>query len=217
MEQTGSTLNSDTIELDVKAGFVKRKLIIDRLGIAFGEKYVPFNEIESLRYGATNVSVNGIPTSVNYTFEFLETNGKKFRVFFSAVALSKKSKEGTTEDNSAIKDILWKHLTSKIVNKMIQTLNSNGTVKVGNFEVERKGIRVFYRRFIFAKREAFLPWKDCLKGIGPGYFYIQSATYKKIIAKSSFLTTWNLNAFHSLINYLWEDGNCYKLERGEKI
>ncbi len=92
----------------------------------------------------------------------------------------------------AIIDVVWKYLMSKIVNTMIQTLNSNGTVKVGNFEVERKGIRVTYRKFIFSKREAFLPWKDCLKGVGPGYFYIQSASDKGIKAKSSFLTyLWN--------------------------
>jgi hypothetical protein len=218
MEQTGSTINPDAVELEVKQGFfIKRKLIIDRLGITFGKKFVPYSDIESLRYGATNVSVNGIPSSVNYTFDFLETNNKKFRVFFSAVALSKKSKSGAAEDNSVIIGILWKYLTSKIVNKMIQDLNSNRTVKVGNFEVERKGISISYRRFIFSKREAFLPWKDCLKGVGPGYFYIQSASNKKVITKSSFLSTWNLNAFHSVINYLWEGGNCFKLEKGEKI
>ena len=218
MEQTGSTINPGTVELEVKQGFfIKRKLIIDRLGITFGKKYVPYSDIESLRYGITNVSVNGIPTSVNYTFDFLETNNKKFRVFFSAVALSKKSKSEATDDNSAIVTILWKYLTSKIVDKMIQDLNSNRTVKVGNFEVERSGIRVFYRKFIFLKRETFLPWKDCLKGVGPGHFYIQSASNKRIKAKSSFLTTWNLNAFYSLINYLWENGNCFRLEKGEKI
>ncbi len=218
MESTGFNINPDTVELEVKQGyFIKRKLIIDRLGVTFGKKFVPFSDIESLRYGATNVSVNGVPTSVNYTFDFLQTDGKKFRVLFAAVALSKKSKAGAEDHNSIIINILWKHITSKIVDKMIATLNSKGTVRVGNFEVEQTGIRIFYRRFIFSKREAFLPWKDCLKGVGPGYFYIQSASNKKAIAKSSFLNTWNLNAFYSLINYLWDNGNCYKLERGEKI
>lgn len=218
MISTDAPINSDTVELDVKQGyFIKRKLIVDKLGIAFGKKFVPFSQIESLRYGATNMSVNGIPTSVNYTFEFLETNNKKFRVFFSAVALSKKSTLEATEDNSVIISILWKHLTSKIVNTMIATLNSKGSIRVGNFEVERTGIRIFYRKFIFSKRETFLPWKDCLKGVGPGYLYIQSSANKRIKAKSSFLRTWNLNAFHSLLNYLWAEGNCFKLERGEKI
>jgi hypothetical protein len=217
MEQSSSTINSGTVELEVKQGIFKTKLVIDRLGIEFKKKYVPYSQIESLRYGATNVSVNGIPASVNYTFDFLETNNKKFRVFFSAIGLSAKSKQEAQENNAVIVDILWRHLTSKIVNKMIQTLNSKGTVKVGNFEIEDKGIRISYTKFIFSKREVFLPWKDCLKGVGPGYFYIQSAADKKIKAKSTFLSTWNLNAFHSLVNYLWENGNCFKLERGEKI
>jgi hypothetical protein len=217
MEITDSTINSGTLELVLRQGIFKQNLAIDRLGIEYKKRYVPFSEIESLRYGAANVSVHGIPASVNYTFDFLETNRKKFRVFFSAIAFSKKSKQEAAENNSVIIDILWKHLTSKIVNTMIQTLNSKGTVKVGNFEVERNGIRISYRKFIFLKRELFLPWKECLKGVGPGYFYIQSATDKGIKAKSSFLATWNLNALHSLINYLWENGNCFKLERGEKI
>ncbi len=218
MVSTGINTNSDSVELELKQGILfKNKLIIDRLGITFGKKFVPFSDIESLRYGATNVSVNGIPTSVNYTFDFLETNRKKFRVAFAAVALSKKSKSEATEDNSIIIDILWKHLTSKIVNKMIATLNSNGNIRVGNFEIERSGIRIFYRKLFFIKKEAFLPWKDCLKGVGPGYLYIQSAGNKRVLAKSVFLRTWNLNAFYSLLNYLWADGNCYKLERGEKI
>ncbi len=217
MEQTSSALNPGTIDLVVKQGIFKNKLVIDRLGIEFKKRYVPFSDIESLRYGVTNVYVNGIHTNVNYTFDFLETNQKKFRVFFSAVGFSKKSKQEAAEHYPVIVDILWKHITSKIVNTMIQTLNSNGTVRVGNFEVGRKGIKVFYRKFFFFKREIFLPWKDCLKGVGPGYFYIQSASDKGILAKSTFLSTWNLNALHSLINYLWENGNCFKLERGEKI
>ncbi|HTB32280.1 MAG TPA: hypothetical protein VK808_09665 [Bacteroidia bacterium] len=218
MVTTSSGINTDTVELEVKQGILfKNKLIIDRLGITFGKKYVPYSDIESLRYGATNVSVNGIPTSVNYTFDFLETNQKKFRVAFAAVALSKKSKSEATEDNSVIINVLWKHLTSKMVNKMIAALNAKGSVKVGNFEIERNGIRVSYRKFIFNKQEVLLPWTDCLKGVGPGYLYIQSNSNKRIKAKSSFLRTWNLNAFYSLLNYLWADGNCFKLERGEKI
>jgi hypothetical protein len=209
--------DSDTIELEVKQGVFKKKLAIDRLGIIFGKKYVLFSDVESLRYGATNISVNGIPTSVRYDFDFLETNQKRFRVVFTAVALSKKSVGEGDGNNSAVIQVLWKHLTSKIVNKMIATLNEKGSVKVGNFEVERSGIRIFYRRFIFSKREVLLPWTDCLKGVGPGYLYIQSAANKRIKAKSSFLRTWNLNAFYSLLNYLWDNGNCYKLERGEKI
>ncbi len=217
MVATGSIINSDTIELDVKQGIFKKKLIIDRLGVTFGKKYVLFSDVESLRYGVTNVSVHGIPTSVNYTFDFLETNNKKFRIFFSAVALSNKSKAEATEDNSEIVAILWKHLTSKAVNKMIADLNAKRSVRVGNFEIESSGIRITYRKFIFNKRETLLPWADCLKGVGPGYLYVQSNSNKKILAKSVFLRTWNLNAFHSLLNYLWADGNCYKLERGEKI
>lgn len=217
MIAAGTSINSDTIELDVKQGVFKKKLIIDRLGITFGKKYVLFNEVENLRYGTTNISVNGIPTSVRYDFHFLLTNNKKFIVVFTAVALSKKSTSEATEDNSAVINVLWKHLTSKIVNKMIATLNAKGSIKVGNFEIERKGIRIFYRKLIFFKRDTFLPWKDCLKGVGPGYLYIQSSANKRIKAKSVFLRTWNLNAFYSLLNYLWDNGNCYKLERGEKI
>jgi len=217
MESINSTTNSDTLELVLKNSFLKTTLSIDRLGITYGKKHVFFSDIESLRYGATAVSVNAIPTSVNYTFNFLDTQNKKFTILFSAVALSKNSKQGAEQHNRAIIDILWKHLTSKIVNKMINTLNSKGTVKVGNFEIRSNGINITHRRFIFSKREALIPWKECLKGVGPGYFYIQSATDKKVIAKSMFLQTWNLNAFQSVVNYLWDNGNCYKLERGEKI
>jgi|GEM_PF-3695096 hypothetical protein len=213
----GSNINTGTTELVVKQGIFKKKLTFDSIGLEFKKRHVPFSQIESLRYGVTNVYVNGIHAGVSYTFDFLETNHKKFKVLFSARAFSKKSMKEAQENNVVIIDILWKHLTSKIVNTMIQALNSKGTVKVGNFEIEPKGIRVSYRKFIFAKREAFLPWKECLKGLGPGCFYIQSATNKKIKAKSYFLSTWNLNAFYFLINYLWDNGNCYKLEKGEKI
>ncbi|HTA28812.1 MAG TPA: hypothetical protein VK809_13555, partial [Bacteroidia bacterium] len=65
MELAGSSINPGTVELVLKQGIFKQKLAIDRLGIEYKKRYVPFSEIESLRYGATNVSVHGIPASVN--------------------------------------------------------------------------------------------------------------------------------------------------------
>ena len=212
-----SGINTDSVELVLKQGFIKKNLIIDRFGITYGKKYIPFTEIVSLRYGSTKISVHGIPSSITYSFDFLDATQKKFRVLFSAVALSKSSVREAEENNLAIIGVLWKYQTSKIVNEMIKNLNANRTVKIGNFEVERNGIRITYKKFFFIKNEALLPWKDCLKGVGPGYLYIQSASNKKILAKSVFLRTWDLNAFYSLLNYLWADGKCYVMERGEKI
>ncbi len=91
MELTDSTINAGTLELVLRQGIFKQNLAIDRLGIQYKKRYVPFSEIESLRYGATNIYINGIHASVNYRFDFLEGNQKKFSLLFSASAYRKKN------------------------------------------------------------------------------------------------------------------------------
>lgn len=209
-------------ELKIKPSFLAKEktLVINSLGITWGKKFLLFNDIKGLRYGAIDNYVNGIKVARNYIIDCDSTQKLKIILTSSPKLFSKPTRvaiEKTDEQYGLIVNALWEHYTSKVVKNMINKLNSGETVRVGNFEVGQKGITVFYRHLLFSKREAVIPWSKCLKGTGPGYLFVNSSENKRIMGKSRFLQTWDLNALYSLLNYLWEHGRCYTLEKGEKI
>lgn len=212
-----ANITSSSLEIELKRSFFsKRKmLLIDALGITYNNKTILFNEVKRIRYGSQQIYINGIKSRRDYMFHIEAT--ERMNIEFGSSSLMSSSVEKMDKQYSDIINVLWKNYTSGFVNDWIKKLNHGDAIKVGNFEVNQKGIKVFYTRFLFVKKEELIPWKECLKGTGPGYLYVQSSKDKKMEGRSMFLATWNLNAFHSLLNYLWENGNCFKLEKGEKI
>jgi len=212
-----SATKSSSLEIEINPNaFEKNKLLkIDSLGISYGKKSLLFSEVKHMRYGSQIVYAYGIESRKNYFFDF--DGIEKLNIRISASKFKASSIPEADKQYSQIIDVLWKNYTSKVVDGMIKKLNCGDVVRVGNFEVSQKGIKIFYKKFLFFSKEMFLPWTECLKGAGPGYLYIQWSKNKKVEARSMFLNTWDLNALHSLLNYLWEAGNCFKLERGEKL
>lgn len=210
--------NSDlpVIETKVQVNlFQKKNLKVDSTGITFGNRLLKYEDIKAIRYGTQKIMAYGINSRKNFFLEFKASPDMK--IFFTASTFKKGSVDNNEEKYHQMIKIIWINRTSGIQIEMISKLNKGETVKVGNFTVSQKGVTVTYRPMLFSKKEKFIPWKECLKGLGSGTFYIHSSIDKKIQGINSYLTTWNLNAFHGLMNYLWEDGNCFKLERGEKI
>ena len=211
-----NTTDNSSLEMTLNSALMqKQHLKIDSAGITLNNRFLPFSEITGIRYGAENVNAYGVHARKNF---YIDLNApKKMQIRLTASSLKKGAITNADEQFNQITDCLWKNYTSKVVNGMIEKLNKGEAVRVGNFEVNRNGIKVFYTKFLFSKKESLIPFADCLKGLGPGFLFVKSSKDKKIKGQSMFLGTWDLNALHSLLNYLWDNGRCFSPEKGEKI
>ncbi len=186
---------------------------IDEKSISYGNKTLNCEKIVKLKYGSTQLYVNGIKANRIYEFVFEDTNGKRLRISFQRLWI--KTKDGEALYNEIIQAV-WVHITSKITNKMLADLKKGEKVNVGKFEIDKKGIQIMTWSWSkFKNVPVFIPWNSCLKENSMGGLVISSRENKRHKCRQQFLQVWNLNALHSLLDFLWEGGRCFLLEKGE--
>lgn len=189
--------------------FLGMDIKINEDEVIVGNKKFDTKDIDKIKYVETQILAGGIINSGSYYEVFIgsSANNNTARIFFNT-AFRKK----WTEEYRNIIDVLWDNVTNRIVNNMIKDLNEGRTVRVGKFEVTRNGINV-----LMNKKYTLIPWLECLKEYKEGCIHIYSNSDLKVKGNIEIIKEWNSNAFASLLDWLWKEGRCFNLEKGEKI
>ncbi|MBN2893082.1 MAG: hypothetical protein JXL97_14530 [Bacteroidales bacterium] len=195
----------------------RKELIIDNKSVSFNNKTLLCKNIDKIKYGSTQVYVNGFKANKIFNFFLHDKNGKKMTISFQQMRTKRKVE--TSKEDVLYMDIIqafWKHITSKIVNNMLDELKKGKEVQVGKFRLNKHGITIkVWRFFKFKNEEVHIPWAKSLKEVSLGGLVISSKDNKKNKCRQQFLNVWNLNALHSVLDFLWADGKCYLLEKGQ--
>jgi len=189
-----------------------KELIFNNLFVTYGDKSLLCSNIDRVKYGSIQMYINGIKANKIYEFFLIDKNEQYIKIQFQKLWI--KTIDGEILYQNII-DVLWINVTSKIVDKMLIDLQKGKIVQIGKLGLTKKGINIkVWRWFKFKYEEVFIPWKSCLKQVVGGGIIISSKDNKRDKCKEDFLKVWNLNALHSTLNFLWEEGRCYKLEDG---
>jgi hypothetical protein len=205
-------MNSD-IDIQLKRSlfdFIKKPLIINSKLISFGNKSIPCSEVKEIRYGITQVYINGIKANRIYEIGVKGNNPKPLRITFQSIRLFVTNKK--MEDlYYKITASLWTNITSRLVESALNSLEKGKSFTMEKVEVQPKGIKMQVRRWYGKKETHFVEWKNLRKYTQEGILCIFSEENKKAKLKLNFQKDWNTPVLASLLDFLWQEGRAYKL------
>ncbi|PLW92588.1 MAG: hypothetical protein C0592_10065 [Marinilabiliales bacterium] len=196
---------------------IKRKeLLISKNSVSFNNTTLLCRDIDKIKYGSTQVYVNGVKANKIFNIFLVDKQGNKIKISFQKKFSRKNTESPQDKLYQEIVHALWEHVTSIIANKMIDDLKNGKDVQVGKFRIGKKGITIRkFRLFKFKSEDIHIPWNKIRRELSRGGMVIFSIDNKYHRRRQQFLQTWNLNAMNSVLDFLWKDGRCYLLERGE--
>ena len=201
------------IDIELRRSFLdffKRRLIVDSNKISYENKIIPCNSVKEIRYGITQLYINGIKANRIYEFGIKGNTEKPLRITFQSARLFVTNKK-MEEVYLSIVDCLWENVTARLVGEAIENLEKGKAFAMEKLEVKPKGIQMQIRRWYGKKETHFIEWKNLLKSESEGILSIYSQENKRIKIKLSFQKDWNTPVLASLLDYLWKDGRAYKL------
>lgn len=194
----------------------RKELLISKNSVSFNNKTLLCREIDKIKYGSIQVYINGVKANKTFNIFLSDKQGNKLKLSFQ----QKPSRKGKVLPQEKlyqdIVEAMWEHITSVIVNKMIDDLKNGKDVQVGKFKIGKKGITIRkFQLLKFKTEDIHIPWNKIRREISRGGIVIFSIDNKRHKRRQQFLQTWNLNAMNAVLDYLWKDGRCYLLEKGE--
>ncbi len=189
-----------SLEVEIGSFFLKKRLSITPETIRYKNEQIPTIEVTRVRWGAV------ITDNVYRCSIFIGNNKTSFHIEMS--------------DNSLynmITDRLWKAVCVRLVSDTLRRLSEGENVNFGNGVaiVNKNGI-VLKKYKVFGRAESvFCKWEDLAISNGNGTFIVEASADKSIGAELSYKDVDNVHILESILRFLWKDGNCYKLSRGE--
>lgn len=204
--------NSD-ITIQLKRSFFdffKKQLIIDSKKISYGKESMFCPDAKEVRYGITQLYINGIKANRIYEIAIKGKSARPMRITFQSLRLFFTNKEMEETYNRIISS-LWENITKRLVNEALQGLENGKPFVMENFEVHPKGIKMRIRRWFLKKEEYFVEWKNLRKYASEGLLVLYSEEIKKAKIKLNFQKDWNTPVLASLLDFLFQEGRAYKL------
>jgi hypothetical protein len=142
--------------------FFKRRLIIDSKNISYEKKSISCADVNEIRYGITQLYINGIKANRIYEIALRGNADKPLRITFQSARLFVTNKK-MEEVYHSIVHCLWENVTLRLVNEAIQNLEKGKSFVMEKVEVKPKGIQMQVRRWYGKKETHFVEWKNLLK------------------------------------------------------
>ena len=193
------TSDDFSIEISLKRSFLdlkNRQLKIDQQSIEYDGKEMYCKDVKDIRYGVTQVRVNGINTSRNYEIVLRDRRGDKIKIFFTTAFGIKKDQIENVY--GMILDSLWYAATARLLDDMYQELWKGENVTVGHVDITPLGLK-FTTGFWRWKKDRFIAWESCTKSVSDGRIWLNSTTEKKANTSLALLTDWNAVTLYSLL------------------
>lgn len=201
----------EEISLDIEIGkLIKDRLIISPDIITYKGRSIKTAEVTRVRWGVFVQIINGIRTSY-YTI-WVGTPNQLFKVECNTTF------EGTATVEarySLITDKLWKAVCVRLFSETLSSLSSGEKKVYGDAVIDKDGVLLKKSKLLWMSEPFYSKWEDLSISNGPGTFIIQSTNEKKAKAELSYRDIDNVHILEAMLRFLWKDGNCQKLSRGE--
>ena len=189
-----------SMEVELGYFFLKKRLSITPEIIRYKNEQIPTNEVTRVRWGA-------VITDNVYNCSILIGNNKKS--FY--IELS---------DNSLyniITNRLWKVICVRMIGDTLKQLSDGISITFDNdaATVNKNGIILKKHKVIGSAEPIFCKWEELAIRNGNGTFIVEHVNDKSIGTELSYKDVDNVHILESVLRFLWKDGNCYKLSRGE--
>ncbi|MBM9498667.1 hypothetical protein JWG44_00165 [Leptospira sp. 201903071] len=188
----------------------QKRLRIDSKTIQFGKLQLRCHDIKEIRYGITQLYINGIKANRLYSIGLRDGKNQSIQIGFQSLRLFVTNKK--IEDRYLkIIDSLWEHITKRLAEEALENLENGRSYKIQNLEVTPKGVKILVVKWFQKNEDHFVEWKDLRKYSQEGHLYLFSDSNPKIKTKINFQTVWNAPVLASVLETLWQDGRAYAL------
>jgi hypothetical protein len=186
-----------TYETEIGIVF-KDTLRISPDGVEYKGEKIKLENINAVRWGSVSQSVNGIPTGSDYT---IGITSKSNSILVQTRRL---------EVYNSVTDKIWKGACVRILFEYYDALKQGKKLSIGGVKFDDDGINLIKHGFL-SKESVYTKWQNVSLSSYNGEFIISDAKNKKIYVSLSYLNTYNVNIFHSLIKLSFENGWTGKL------
>ncbi|MBM9578118.1 hypothetical protein JWG45_13255 [Leptospira sp. 201903070] len=207
-----SKMNQD-IDLFIRKSILdpfQKRLRIDSKTIQFGEVQLRFHEIKEIKYGITQLYINGIKANRLYSIGLRDGKNRSIQIGFQSIQLFVTNKKMENRYLQII-DSLWENRTKKLAEEALENLENGRSYKIQNLEVTPKGVNIHIVKWFQKNEDHFVEWKDLRKYSQEGHLFLYSDLNPKIKTKINFQTVWNAPVIASVLETLWQDGRAYAL------
>lgn len=186
-----------TYETEIGLVF-KDTLRISPDGVEYKGEKIKLENINAVRWGAVNNSLNGIPTGTDYTIAITSKSN-------SILVQTRRE-----EVYDSVTDKIWKGACVRILFEYYDALKQGEKLSVGEVKFDDNGINLIKHGFL-SKETVYTKWQNVSLSSYNGEFIISDAKNKKIYASLSYMNTYNVNILHNLIKLSFENGWTGKL------
>jgi len=168
----------------------KKRLLIDRHQVAFGNRSIPTSQITGIRWGILIKYTNGVRTNRSFLVSVCTTQGTSLNMechskFFSLGLDEKNWLAFQTMINSCLANVV-----PRIVQIISSRLTGGETVQVGPCRLDREGLH-FTKGALFWKEERFISWKHVGFDAENGMVIVYDPRVRKCRTSMSARGTWN--------------------------
>lgn len=209
-------MNIHNFDVDITIPSSNQKVKINKDFIEVNNKKVLCDNIDGIKYGVSLVGSKKKTSNKNYSIEIKSTDGQQLAINFSSTKMADILEEDHTY--YYIMAGLWQYAKKQLVNKLIETLNTQKTFTVGHIEVSNQGFTMPYKTWFWGKtKTGTVSWANITYHLNKGVLQINCSNNNKIKANLSIHNDWNAVVLNTLLHYLWQDGRKEKLAKGQTI
>lgn len=189
-----------TLEVELGYFFLKKRLSITPEFVRYKNEQIATTEISRTRWGAV------ITDNVYRCFILIGNNSKSFHIELSDKNLY-----------NMITERLWKVICVRMIGDTLKQLSDGISITFDNDAaiVNKNGITLKKHKVVGHAEPIFCKWEDLAIRNGNGTFIVERANDKSIGTELSYKDVDNVHVLESVLRFLWKDGNCYKLSKGE--
>lgn len=172
----------------------KERVGVSAAGVRFNKRLIALSDVKTVRWGATNHSLNGIPTGTTYSIfvagsrDTLQIDCRAEDVFKGMV-------------NSLHRAVLW-----RLAVELVTSLRAGQQVTFGSAVVVDTGVWLIKKRIFARDEQQLFSWDRIALLSENGAFVFRVATDAGFSASMPYLSTDNVHVLESVVRRLWKQG-----------
>lgn len=190
----------------------QKTLRIDSKTIRFGDRQIRCYDVKELRYGITQLYVNGIKANRMYFIALRDGKNNFIQIEFQSIRLFTTNQKIENLYLQII-DSLWENITQRLAQEALDNLNNGRLFKIQDVEITPRGVQMRVKKWFKKDEDYFVEWKDLRKYSEEGHLHLFSDSNPKAKTKINFQTVWNSPVLASVLEVLWQDGRAYALAK----
>jgi len=168
----------------------KDTLAISPKGVQWKDIVYPLENVNRIRWGATNHYTNGIPTGTTYLIAFGNQNG-----------MSIVETRDMMVYNTFI-DKLWKAVGVRLVTQLIEGLEAGKQYSWDGVTLDKNGVKIVIKRLLLSDLEGYRPWKDVVLGHANGCLVVSFRDDQKLHRELSYQNLNNIHVLETAMNFI---------------